>query len=141
VQFIDCPDLGGWIDCRDLVQVFEHEGPLFEVENFLMDALNLSRMDGPAIKDARLVALFLLRHAADPVPDAVTALRARRRTPSLGNHHPPQAGHEAGAPKLILAATLLDLALQLITAEQAAEAEQTVRSFANNFFAPPIDLH
>jgi hypothetical protein len=49
--------------------------------------------------------------------------------------------HEAGAPKLILAATLLDLALQLITAEQGAGAEQTVRSFANNFFAPPIDLH
>jgi hypothetical protein len=49
--------------------------------------------------------------------------------------------HEAGAPKLILAATLLDLALQLIRAEQGAGAEQTVRSFANNFFAPPIDLH
>jgi hypothetical protein len=40
-----------------------------------------------------------------------------------------------------LAATLLDLALQLITAEQGAGAEQTVRSFADNFFAPPIDLH
>jgi hypothetical protein len=34
-----------------------------------------------------------------------------------------------------------DLALQLIRAEQGAGAEQTVRSFANNFFAPPIDLH
>jgi hypothetical protein len=42
---------------------------------------------------------------------------------------------EAGAPKLILAATLLDLALQLIRAEQGAGAEQMVRSFANNFFA------
>ena len=43
--------------------------------------------------------------------------------------------HEAGAPKLVLAATLLDLALQLIRAEQGAGAEQMVRSFANNFFA------
>ena len=49
--------------------------------------------------------------------------------------------HEAGAPKLILAATLLDLALQLIRAEQGAGAEQMVRSFANNFFAPRIDVH
>jgi len=49
--------------------------------------------------------------------------------------------HEAGAPKLILAATLLDLALQLIRAEQGAGAEQMVRSLANNFFAPRIDLH
>ena len=31
--------------------------------------------------------------------------------------------HEAGAPKLILAASLLDLALQLIRAEQGAGAE------------------
>ena len=43
--------------------------------------------------------------------------------------------HEAGAPKLILAETLLDLALQLIRAEQGAGAEQMVRSFLNNFFA------
>ena len=43
--------------------------------------------------------------------------------------------HEAGAPKLILAASLLDLALQLIRAEQGAGAAQMVRSFANNFFA------
>ena len=49
--------------------------------------------------------------------------------------------HEAGAPKLILAATLLDLALQLIRAEQGAGAEQMARSFANKFFAPRIDLH
>ena len=49
--------------------------------------------------------------------------------------------HEAGAPKLILAATLLNLALQLIRADQGEGAEQTVRSFADNFFAPPIDLH
>jgi hypothetical protein len=49
--------------------------------------------------------------------------------------------HEAGAPKLILAATLLDLALQLIRAEQGAGAEAMVRSFANHFFAPRIDLH
>jgi hypothetical protein len=25
-HFIRCPAGGGWIDCRDLVQVFEHEG-------------------------------------------------------------------------------------------------------------------
>ena len=25
---IRCPACGGWIDCRDLGQVFEHEGPL-----------------------------------------------------------------------------------------------------------------
>jgi hypothetical protein len=31
--------------------------------------------------------------------------------------------------------------LQLIRAEQGAGAEQMVRSFANNFFAPRIDLH
>jgi hypothetical protein len=49
--------------------------------------------------------------------------------------------HEAGAPKLILAETLLDLALQLIRAEQGVGAEQMVRSLANNFFAPQIDLH
>jgi len=27
-HFIKCPTCGGWIDCRDLGQVFEHEGPL-----------------------------------------------------------------------------------------------------------------
>jgi hypothetical protein len=27
-HFIRCPTCGGWIDCRDLGQVFEHEGAL-----------------------------------------------------------------------------------------------------------------
>ena len=27
-HFIRCPACGGWIDCRDLGQVFQHEGPL-----------------------------------------------------------------------------------------------------------------
>ena len=27
-HFIRCPACGGWVDCRDLGQVFEHEGPL-----------------------------------------------------------------------------------------------------------------
>lgn len=27
-HFIKCSACGGWIDCRDLGQVFEHEGPL-----------------------------------------------------------------------------------------------------------------
>jgi hypothetical protein len=27
-HFIRCPACNGWIDCRDLGQVFEHEGPL-----------------------------------------------------------------------------------------------------------------
>jgi hypothetical protein len=27
-HFISCPACGGWIDCRDLGQVFEHDGPL-----------------------------------------------------------------------------------------------------------------
>ena len=27
-HFIRCPACGGWIDCRDLGQVLEHEGPL-----------------------------------------------------------------------------------------------------------------
>jgi hypothetical protein len=27
-HFIRYPAFGGWIDCRDLAQVFEHEGPL-----------------------------------------------------------------------------------------------------------------
>jgi len=27
-HFIRCPACGGWIDCRDLAQVVEHEGPL-----------------------------------------------------------------------------------------------------------------
>jgi hypothetical protein len=27
-HFIRCPACQGWIDCRDLGQVFEHEGPL-----------------------------------------------------------------------------------------------------------------
>ena len=27
-QFVRSPACGGWIDCRDLGQVFEHEGPL-----------------------------------------------------------------------------------------------------------------
>jgi hypothetical protein len=27
-HFIRCPASDGWIDCRDLGQVFEHEGPL-----------------------------------------------------------------------------------------------------------------
>jgi hypothetical protein len=27
-HFVRCPACGGWIDCRDLGQVFEHEGSL-----------------------------------------------------------------------------------------------------------------
>ena len=27
-HFVRCPACGGWIDCRDLAQVFEHKGPL-----------------------------------------------------------------------------------------------------------------
>jgi hypothetical protein len=27
-HFIRCPACNGWIDCRDLGQIFEHEGPL-----------------------------------------------------------------------------------------------------------------
>jgi hypothetical protein len=27
-HFIRCPACGGWIDCRDLGKVFEHEGSL-----------------------------------------------------------------------------------------------------------------
>lgn len=27
-HFIKCGACGGWIDCRDLGQVFDHEGPL-----------------------------------------------------------------------------------------------------------------
>jgi hypothetical protein len=27
-HYIRCPDCGGWIDCRDLGAVLEHEGPL-----------------------------------------------------------------------------------------------------------------
>ena len=27
-HFIRCPACDGWIDCRDLGQVFDHEGPL-----------------------------------------------------------------------------------------------------------------
>lgn len=27
-HFIQCPDCGGYIDCRDLGSVFDHEGPL-----------------------------------------------------------------------------------------------------------------
>jgi hypothetical protein len=45
--------------------------------------------------------------------------------------------HEAGAPKLILAATLLDLALQLIRAEQGAGAEQLWEQLATPVRARP----
>jgi len=27
-HFLRCPACSGWIDCRDLGQVFQHEGPL-----------------------------------------------------------------------------------------------------------------
>jgi len=27
-HFMKCPDCGGWVDCRDIVAVFEHAGPL-----------------------------------------------------------------------------------------------------------------
>ena len=27
-HYIRCPTCNGWIDCRDLGQVFQHEGPL-----------------------------------------------------------------------------------------------------------------
>ena len=27
-HFVKCPACGGWIDCRDLGAVLEHEGPL-----------------------------------------------------------------------------------------------------------------
>jgi hypothetical protein len=49
--------------------------------------------------------------------------------------------HEAGAPKLILAATLLDLALQLARAEEGQAAEMMVKSFVSHFFRPQIELH
>jgi hypothetical protein len=49
---------------------------------------------------------------------------------------------QAGAPKLILAATLLDLALQLVRTEEGViAAEEMVTAFTRNFFAPSIDLH
>jgi hypothetical protein len=49
--------------------------------------------------------------------------------------------HQAGAPRLILAAVLLDLGLQLAKAEQGLAAEVTVENIVNNFFRPQIDLH
>ena len=27
-HFCRCPACGGWVDCRDLRQMFDHEGPL-----------------------------------------------------------------------------------------------------------------
>ena len=27
-HFMRCPACGGWMDCRDLAQILEHEGPL-----------------------------------------------------------------------------------------------------------------
>ena len=27
-NFMQCPACGGWLDCRDLGQVFDHHGPL-----------------------------------------------------------------------------------------------------------------
>jgi hypothetical protein len=35
-----------------------HNGRCFEVENFLVDAFDLGRVDDPAIEDARLVDEF-----------------------------------------------------------------------------------
>ena len=49
--------------------------------------------------------------------------------------------HDAEAPKLILAAVLMDLALQMAQAEQGAAAEEMVPSFTTDFFRPQIDLH
>jgi hypothetical protein len=49
--------------------------------------------------------------------------------------------HQAGAPKLILAATLIDLALQLVRTEEGVAAEEMVRSFTANFFRPQFDVH
>jgi hypothetical protein len=49
--------------------------------------------------------------------------------------------HQAGASKLILAAVLMDLALQLTKAEEGDAAKEMVRSFTTNFFRPRIDLH
>ena len=49
----------------------------FEIENFLVDALDLSRVDDPAIEDARLVAGFFLVIADGPAPGAAGGLRAR----------------------------------------------------------------
>ena len=39
----------------------------FEVENFLVDALDLSRVDDPAIEDARFVTRFLFSHCDLPM--------------------------------------------------------------------------
>jgi hypothetical protein len=58
---------------------------VLEVENFLVDAFDLSRVDDAPIEDARLVARFFLGHAADPAPDAVAALRARTPEQDRGN--------------------------------------------------------
>jgi len=56
-----------------------------EVENALMDAFDIVRLNNPAIEDARLIAGFFLVIAADPAPDGVVALRARRLGPDRGN--------------------------------------------------------
>jgi hypothetical protein len=51
----------------------------FEVENFPIYALDLSRVDDPAIEDALLVAGFFLVIAADPAPESVHATGLSRR--------------------------------------------------------------
>jgi hypothetical protein len=48
---------------------------------------------------------------------------------------------QAGAPKLFLAAVLMDLALQMAKAEEGEAAEEMVTAFTHNFFGPQIDLH
>jgi hypothetical protein len=48
-------------------KVMTERGARFEpVENFLVDAFDLSRVDDPTIEDARLVAAFLLGHCDLP---------------------------------------------------------------------------
>ena len=41
---------------------------VFEIENLPVDALDLSRVDDPAIEDARLIAGFFLGHFDLPIP-------------------------------------------------------------------------
>jgi hypothetical protein len=89
-HFIRCPTCGGWIDCRDLACVFEHEEPLphsdVRASHWrIFDFAAKRRMAGPRLAAVigALFVCFLLGFANE-------VRRASQQSPPQQQNRPPQ---------------------------------------------------
>jgi hypothetical protein len=76
-HFIRCPGCGGWIDCRDLGQVFEHEGPLAQGPTAMTGAQFEIRVDGTprTYRDRRDYAMEAARLIKSKQPHSMVEVK------------------------------------------------------------------